>query len=250
MALEFQNNPSPSLLMVEAVDETDPSPDALPSVGQRRLIVGPDHLLYLLDESGVATAVGGAGGLSDPMTTRGDIIIRNASNVTARLGRGSASQVLTSDGTDIAWATPSAGAQGTELDYVQVTSDTNVTATSEATANTIVTGSAVAYNGSTAVWIEFWCDHAGPTATGGTNDIRFWLYDGSSSIGFIAYSQQDQASGQRQYLPIIGKRRITPSNATHTYSIRASVSAATGLVAAGAGGSGNIAPAYIRITRV
>jgi hypothetical protein len=43
------------------------------------------------------------------MTTRGDIIVRNASNVTARLGRGSASQVLTSDGTDVAWATPSAG---------------------------------------------------------------------------------------------------------------------------------------------
>jgi hypothetical protein len=181
-------------------------------------------------------------GMADPMTTRGDMIIRNASNTTDRLGRGSARQVLASDGTDIGWVS-------TELDYVQVTSDTNITATTEATANTIVTGSAVAYDGSTIVIIEFWCNHAGPTATGGTNDVRFWLYDGSSSIGFIAYYQQDQASGQRQYAPIIGRRRITPSNATHTYSVRASVSAATGLVAAGAGGSGNVAPAYIRITR-
>lgn len=40
---------------------------------------------------------------SDPMTTRGDIIVRNASNVTARLGRGTANQLLISDGTDIAW---------------------------------------------------------------------------------------------------------------------------------------------------
>lgn len=45
----------------------------------------------------------------DPMTTRGDIIIRNASNATARLGRGSASQVLTSDGTDVAWAVGGGG---------------------------------------------------------------------------------------------------------------------------------------------
>ena len=77
MALEFHDNPSPSLLMVEAADETDPSPTSLPAAGQRRLIVGPDHLLYLLDDGGVATAVGG-GGFSDPMTTRGDMIVRNA----------------------------------------------------------------------------------------------------------------------------------------------------------------------------
>lgn len=51
----------------------------------------------------------GGTGLSDPMTTRGDMIIRNASNVTDRLGRGSAGQVLTSDGTDIAWAAAAGG---------------------------------------------------------------------------------------------------------------------------------------------
>lgn len=50
-----------------------------------------------------ATPTGGSG-LSDPMTTRGDIIIRNASNVTARLGRGSAGTYLGSDGTDVAYA--------------------------------------------------------------------------------------------------------------------------------------------------
>jgi hypothetical protein len=41
---------------------------------------------------------------SDPMTARGDIIFRNASNVTERLPKGAAGYVLTSDGTDIAWA--------------------------------------------------------------------------------------------------------------------------------------------------
>lgn len=42
-------------------------------------------------------------GLADPMTTRGDLIARNASNVTSRLGVGAAGQVLSSDGTDVSW---------------------------------------------------------------------------------------------------------------------------------------------------
>jgi hypothetical protein len=41
--------------------------------------------------------------LTDPMTTRGDIIVRNASNVTARLAIGSAGKILSSDGTDPSW---------------------------------------------------------------------------------------------------------------------------------------------------
>lgn len=57
----------------------------------------------------------GGTGLSDPMTTRGDIIIRDASNTTARLGIGSSGKVLTSDGTDISWQTPSAGGDYTRL---------------------------------------------------------------------------------------------------------------------------------------
>lgn len=42
-------------------------------------------------------------GLVDPMTTRGDVIIRNSSNVTARLGIGAAGKLLSSDGTDVSW---------------------------------------------------------------------------------------------------------------------------------------------------
>lgn len=49
-------------------------------------------------------------GFADPMTTRGDIIYRNAANTTTRLAAGAtAGDVLTSDGTDIAWAAPSGG---------------------------------------------------------------------------------------------------------------------------------------------
>lgn len=46
--------------------------------------------------------------LSDPMTTRGDIIYRNPANTTDRLPIGTAGQVLTSDGTDVSWAAAAA----------------------------------------------------------------------------------------------------------------------------------------------
>lgn len=52
---------------------------------------------------------GGGGGFEDPMTTRGDMIIRNAANETVRLGVGAATQVLTSDGTDLSWQDAPAG---------------------------------------------------------------------------------------------------------------------------------------------
>lgn len=61
-------------------------------------------IYYANDEAEVFS-----GGALDPMTTRGDIIIRNASNVTARLPIGTATYVLTSDGTDVAWAAPASG---------------------------------------------------------------------------------------------------------------------------------------------
>jgi len=41
--------------------------------------------------------------MDDPMTTRGDIIYRNAANETARLGVGTNGQVVTTNGTDLLW---------------------------------------------------------------------------------------------------------------------------------------------------
>ncbi len=105
MSLEAHDNPFPSILNVEGTTPAD-----LPAAGQQRLFIrSSDHVLCYVNSAGTVTPVGASSGMTDPMTTRGDMIIRNASNATARLGRGSAGQVLTSDGTDLAWQTPSAG---------------------------------------------------------------------------------------------------------------------------------------------
>ena len=51
----------------------------------------------------------GGSGFPDPMTTRGDIIYRDNTNTTTRLGLGTNGQVLSSNGTDLTWNTPSGG---------------------------------------------------------------------------------------------------------------------------------------------
>jgi hypothetical protein len=50
--------------------------------------------------------------LTDPLTTIGDILIRNGTNVTARLGIGSSGQVLTVSGGLPVWQTPAGGITG------------------------------------------------------------------------------------------------------------------------------------------
>lgn len=101
MAL-VDDNAFPKVILAEG------SAPASPSAGQFKLYVdSSDHLLKYKNSAGVVTTLGA--GLTDPMSARGDIIVRNASNVTARLAIGSTGKVLSSDGTDISWQTPAAG---------------------------------------------------------------------------------------------------------------------------------------------
>jgi len=109
MVTYAEDNPFPSVLFTEHVDPANPS------AGQQRLFVDTDHVLKMVNSSGTITTFTGGAGLTDPMTTRGDVIIRDASNVTARLGIGSSGKVLTSNGTDISWQTPSAGSLSSSM---------------------------------------------------------------------------------------------------------------------------------------
>ena len=62
--------------------------------------------------TGAGTAAAAFAALS-PLTTRGDILYGSSGTVTgARLGVGSANQVLTSDGTDVSWAAVAGGLKG------------------------------------------------------------------------------------------------------------------------------------------
>ena len=200
----------------------------------------PDALVYPVDLLGSS--------LTNPMTTKGDIIIADTGGTPTRLAAGATAGMLLRSAGSAAfetWALP----PGYEFDYVQITSAVSITATTEGTADTVVTGSAVSYDGSTIVMVEYWFPYyTAPTSA--VVDTIFVLYDGASSIGFIGlYSVPSSASTQRPG-PVRGIRRLTPSNASHTYSIRAYVSTGTGSVGAGAGGAGAHMPGFIRILKV
>ena len=76
---------------------------------QGNIFNGVDQLVKL-DGTGKLPAIDGSqltnlpSGFSDPMTTRGDIIIRDINNITSRLGVGTNGQVLGTDGVDVFWS--------------------------------------------------------------------------------------------------------------------------------------------------
>lgn len=153
-------------------------------------------------------------------------------------------------------AVDSLGATGPGFvyDYAELTStNSSITATTEAGATTILTGNAVAYDGSTAVLIEFFAIGSRPPAVDGCV-LSFYLYDGASSIGRIGAQQSGGVTHTSYsgsiYQPVRLARKLTPSNASHTYGIRCAVTSGTGVVLAGAGGNGADMPAFLRITKV
>ena len=127
------------------------------------------------------------------------------------------------------------------LAYNELTTNVSVTATSEATANTIVTASAITVDGKTPITITAFTP---VTSVGAGSTLTVCLYDGSSSIGFLGYFNP---SGVVFYLPQSFLRRFTPSAGTHTYSIRAFIDGGTGTIGGGSGGAGANVPAFIKI---
>jgi len=253
------DNPFPSLLIQEAA--SDGSDFGNPVTDYRRLFLGEDGLLHLRDSAGTVTDIGGSHpnlATHDALGLATDAELAAHTGDTTDAHDASAISVLDTaanfTGTDVEAAlaelaaSGGGGGPGTELDYVEITSSVNASATTEATANTVVTGSAVTYDGSTAVIIEFFSATVSSAVVTGAA-VQVWLYDGSGSIGEIAFVSQSATNGA-VYGAVLARRRLTPSAAAHTYSIRASNINGTGVVGAGTGGSGTISPAYIRITRV
>jgi hypothetical protein len=219
-----------------------------PAAAQVTVYAKANGLLYSKDDAGAETALGGGAGdvATDAIwDAAGDLAVGTGPNTAAKLTKGAAGTVPTAGASTLAYAFP----PGYELDYVEKTSDTSLTATAEATADTVVTGSSVAYDGSTPVIIEFFAPRIAPHATG-SHYVWVTLYDGSSSIGQWGLFQNPAASADGK--PCLLSRRLTPSAASHTYSVRAycGPGSTSGTVYAGVGGSGAAMPAYIRITRV
>lgn len=140
------------------------------------------------------------------------------------------------------------GSGYTEVTYNAITSGVNITATTEATANTIVTASSFTADGTSAYLIEFFAPAVRPDTGAIGRILDLYLYEGSGSVGQLAQFRTPAAQSDNK--PAFVACRLVPASGSRTYSVRGDVSAGTGVISAGAGGSGNLMPAYIRITKV
>jgi hypothetical protein len=131
---------------------------------------------------------------------------------------------------------------GQELDYAQITANTSgITATTEATSQTVITGNSVYYDGSR-VKVSFFVPKLSSAAS---QTVTFVVYRDSTVIGQVF------AGTVNTTLQCVDFDVFDPNitAGTHTYAVKAFVSASTLTVNAGAGGSGNLLPGWLRVTK-
>jgi len=212
-----------------------------PSAGLVVVYAKADGLMYSKDDAGVETLMSSGASLANPMTTAGDIIKGGVAGVAERLAIGAAAAFLRSSGTAPAWVLP----PGHEYAYNEFTAPVTISATAEATADTIVTASAIDTGGSIPVIIECYLPYVQASTTSGDSCV-FVLSEGGTSFGKPA-----QASGfstvTGRFPGVLLRHRLTPTTGSKTYALEAYRVTANWTIGAGAGGSGNIMPGYIRI---
>lgn len=125
-----------------------------------------------------------------------------------------------------------------EVDRVAFTSAVSVTATTEGTANTVVTGTSRAYTIET-VEIEFFS----PKVTVGTGgQINLVFLRGATVLGVV---NTQLANGEG--VPVTARIRDTPTATTFSYVVKAYVNGGTGSVDGGLGGTGAVVPGFVRV---
>lgn len=144
------------------------------------------------------------------------------------------------------YTVPPAGVGG-ELAYMEYTGDVSITATTEGTANTVVTAGAFTADGSSAYMVEFFAVGARPDIAVANRSLVFALYLDGSSIGRIGIVNSQATNPATQ--PVVVRRRLILASGSRTFSVRGFVSAGTGLVSASTGGVGNNVPGYVRVTK-
>jgi hypothetical protein len=133
-----------------------------------------------------------------------------------------------------------------DLAYVEFTSSASITATTEGTAQQIVTAPAITY-AATPIIIEFFSPGISPDPGIAGRTLILVLEDVTTPLGQIAAAQAP-ATTAAPIQTVYAVRKLTPTAASHTYNVRGYVSAGTGTVRAGAGGAGAYLPGFIRVT--
>ena len=161
-------------------------------------------------------------------------------------GAAAASKALIATSSSAAsWAYP----PGFEIGYAQVTSQTNVTDTSEATATSLISPGALTFDGG-AVYCEFFTPQLAPPSPLGAS-ITVTLFEGATEITRLAFANNNVA-GTQIATSCSARYKFTPTAASHTYKLCAFVSSTTGTpyILGGTGSGAAYSPAYIRFVKV
>jgi hypothetical protein len=137
---------------------------------------------------------------------------------------------------------------GYQYDYVAITTNATSTQTVEASADTIITGNSVTFDGSTQVRVVFSANGMGNSTTAGTA-ITLWRKDGGAAAAQIARMSLwlGNASTAGVFVPVYGEYVDTPTAAATIYYIKMYVTgASTGTVLC----TSPYRPAFMRVNRV
>jgi hypothetical protein len=129
---------------------------------------------------------------------------------------------------------------GYEFDYAEITANVAVTAVAEATPDDVVALPARVYDGATVILLEFFAS-AVLKGDGGGTVLNLW--DGAVDLGRFCFFGGGYVGDQN--IPTFVAYRLTPSAASHTYSVKAWRFGADGQVTCAA----PFRPCYLRAVR-
>ena len=135
---------------------------------------------------------------------------------------------------------------GQEITYEEIVADVTISATVEASADTIISTDSIEYDGNP-ILIEFFAPRVTPFDSD-TALVAITLWQDTTDMGRIWLSATVAAMNAGPS-GVYAARRLTPSKGPHVYSVRGFRTVGSGVVNAGGGGAGNHIPAFIRITR-
>ena len=130
---------------------------------------------------------------------------------------------------------------GQEFDYEAITANpAGITATTEGTSQAVITGNSVYYDGSR-VKVSFCVPKL---TSSGSLTATFVVYRDSTVIGQVFGGTINTSLEAIEF-----ELFDTPAAGAHAYAVKAFVSTGTLTVNVGAGGSGNLIPGWLRVTK-
>lgn len=130
---------------------------------------------------------------------------------------------------------------GQEFDFAQITANpAGITATTEGTSQAVISGNQMYFDGSR-VKVSFFVPKLSASAS---LTATFVVYRDSTVVGQVFGGTVNTTLQGIEF-----ELFDTPAAGAHTYAVKAFVSTGTLTVNAGAGGSGNLVPGWLRVTK-